>query len=260
MSGSVERFTSRVEDYARYRPGYPVAVVELLTNECGLTPESIVADVGSGTGKLSEILLANGNVVLGIEPNAAMRVVAEAIFKDQPRFRSIDGSAEATTLDDASVDLITAGQAFHWFDPVKTRTEWIRILRPNSWVALIWNDRQLETTPFLSDYEQVLLEFGTDYSEVRHDAGLPRIEQFFARDKYVLKGFPNTQVFDLDGLRGRVRSSSYTPETSHPKFEPMMRQLEMVFDKHQKNGVVHFDYETKVFYGQLSQCIDMKGL
>jgi SAM-dependent methyltransferase len=252
MSESVERFTNRVEDYAKYRPGYPVAIVELLTNECGLTPESIVADVGSGTGKLSEILLANGNVVLGVEPNATMRVVAEAIFKDEPRFRSIDGSAEATTLDDSSVDLITAGQAFHWFDPIKTRTEWIRILKPDRWVALIWNDRQLETTPFLSDYEQLLLEFGTDYSEVRHDHGRPRIEQFFGGDQYTLKGFPNTQVFDLEGLRGRVRSSSYTPAPDHPRFEPMMRQLETVFDKHQTNGQVNFDYETKVFYGQLS--------
>jgi SAM-dependent methyltransferase len=255
MSESVERFTSRVEDYARYRPGYPVALVELLTNECGLTRESIVADVGSGTGKLSEILLANGNVVQGVEPNAAMRVVAEAIFKDQPRFRSIDGSAEATTLGDSSVDLIVAGQAFHWFDPIKTRSEWIRILKSNGWVALIWNDRQLETTPFLSDYEQLLIEFGTDYSEVRHDAGLPRIEQFFDGDRYTLKGFPNTQVFDFDGLRGRVRSSSYTPEPNHPKFKPMMSKLETVFDKHQRNGYVHFDYETKVFYGQLSKSI-----
>jgi ubiquinone/menaquinone biosynthesis C-methylase UbiE len=253
MSESVERFTSRVEDYAKYRPGYPVAVVELLRRECGLTPESIVADVGSGTGKLSEILLANGNVVLGVEPNAAMRVVAEKIFKDEPRFRSIDGSAEATTLDDASVDLITAGQAFHWFDPLKTRTEWRRILKPNSWVALVWNDRQLETTPFLADYEELLVEFGTDYAEVRHDNGLPRIQQFFAGDGYTLRGFPNTQIFDLDGLQGRVRSSSYTPEPSHPNFEPMMRQLQVVFDKHQENGYVNFGYETKVFYGQLSK-------
>ena len=253
MSESVERFTNRVEDYAKYRPGYPVAVVELLTNECGLTPESVVADIGSGTGKLSEILLANGNVVLGVEPNAAMRVVAEAIFKDEPRFRSVDGSAEATTLTDSSVDLITAGQAFHWFDPIKTRTEWIRILKPDSWVALIWNDRQLETTPFLSDYEHLLLEFGTDYSEVRHDHGMPRIEQFFGGDRYTLKGFPNTQVFDLGGLRGRVRSSSYTPAPDNPRFEPMMRQLETVFAKHQTNGYVNFAYETKVFYGQLSR-------
>lgn len=253
MSGSVERFTSRVEDYAKYRPGYPAQIVDLLKTECGLTSASIVADIGSGTGKLSEILLANGNVVIGVEPNAAMREVAEKIFQEQPLFRSVDGSAEATTLPDASVDLIVAGQAFHWFDPVKTRTEWIRILKPGGWAVLVWNDRQLQTTPFLSDYEQMLVKFGTDYSEVRHDKATPAIEQFFAGDRFVMKGFPNTQTFDFDGLRGRVRSSSYTPEPDHPTFEPMMRQLEAIFDKHQKNGYVSFDYETKVFYGQLSQ-------
>lgn len=251
MSESVERFTSRVENYAKYRPGYPVEIVDLLTGECGLTPASIVADVGSGTGKLSEIFLANGNVVIGVEPNAAMRAVAEKIFQDQPFFRSVEGSAEATMLPDASVDLIVAGQAFHWFDPPKTRTEWIRILKPGGWAVLIWNDRQLQTTPFLSDYEQLLIEFGTDYSEVRHDKGMPAIQQLFGGDRFMIKGFPNTQVFDFDGLRGRVRSSSYTPEPDHPTFEPMMRQLETIFDKHQKNGYVSLDYETKVFYGQL---------
>jgi SAM-dependent methyltransferase len=253
MSGSVERFTSRVETYAKYRPGYPVEIVELLKTECDLTPASIVADIGSGTGKLSEILLANGNVVIGVEPNAAMREAAEKIFRDQPLFRSLAGSAEATTLPDTSVDLIVAGQAFHWFDPIKTRTEWLRILKPGGWAVLIWNDRQLQTTPFLSDYEQLLLKFGTDYTEVRHDKGMPTIEQFFAGDRFVMKGFPNTQVFDFNGLRGRIRSSSYTPEPDHPAFEPMMRELEAIFDKHQKNGYVNFEYETKVFYGQLSK-------
>lgn len=253
MPQSVERFTSRVENYARYRPGYPTEIVDLLKTACDLTPASVVADIGSGTGKLSEIFLANGNVVIGVEPNAAMREVAEKIFNDEPLFRSVDGSAEATTLADSSVDMVVAGQAFHWFDPVKTRTEWLRILKPGGWAVLIWNDRQLQTTPFLSDYEQLLIEFGTDYSEVRHDKGMPAIQQFFAGDRFVMKGFPNTQVFDFDGLRGRVRSSSYTPEPDHPAFEPMMRQLKAIFDKHQKNGYVSFEYETKVFYGQLSK-------
>ena len=252
MPQSVERFTSRVETYARYRPGYPVEIVDLLKRECGLTPESIVADIGSGTGKLAELFLANGNVVIGIEPNASMREVAESIFKDQERFRSVDGSAESTTLANSSVDLITAGQAFHWFNPLKTRTEWIRILKPDGWAVLVWNDRQLQTTPFLADYEKLLVEFGTDYSEVRHDKGMPAIQQFFAGDPFVMKGFPNTQLFDFDGLRGRVRSSSYTPEPDHPKFEPMMRQLKIIFDKHEEKGYVNFDYETKVFYGRLS--------
>lgn len=252
MSQSVERFTSRVETYAKYRPGYPVEIVDLLKRECGLTSESIIADVGSGTGKLSEIFLANGNLVLGVEPNAAMRAVAEALFHDEPRFRSVEGTAEATTLAEASVDLITAGQAFHWFDPVKTRDEWVRILKPGGWAALIWNERLLQSTPFLNDYEQLMLEFGTDYKEVRHENAAAIIEGFFEPDEFTAKSFSNTQVFDREGLHGRVRSSSYTPEPDHPNFAPMMQRLDAIFDKHQKNGYVNFDYETRVFYGQLS--------
>ncbi len=252
MPQSVERFTSRVETYAKYRPGYPVEIVDLLKRECGLTADSVVADIGSGTGKLSELFLANGNVVFGVEPNASMRAVAENIFKDQTNFRSIDGSAEATTLPESSVDVAIAGQAFHWFDPLKTRQEWTRILRHDGWAVLVWNDRKLQSTPFLSEYEQLLIEFGTDYADVRHDKGMPAIVQFFGRDRFVMQGFPNTQVFDFDGLSGRVRSSSYTPEPDHPKFGPMMRQLKTIFDKHHQNGYVNFDYETTVFYGQLS--------
>lgn len=252
MSQSVDRFTSRVEDYVKYRPGYPVEIIDLFKSECGLTPDSIVADIGSGTGKLAELFLANGNVVFGVEPNASMRVVAESLFKDQANFRSIDGSAETTTLPESSVDVITAGQAFHWFDPPKTREEWVRILKPNGWAALIWNERELQSTPFLNDYENLMLEFGTDYKEVRHENAEALIAGFFAPDEFTLRVFPNTQVFDYDGLSGRVRSSSYTPEPDHPNFDPMMRRLNTIFDKHQKNGYVNFDYETKVFYGHLS--------
>jgi SAM-dependent methyltransferase len=253
MSQSVDRFTSRVETYAKYRPGYPVEIIDLLQRECGLTPDSVVADVGSGTGKSAEIFLALGIVVFGVEPNASMRVVAERIFKDEPRFRSIDGSAEATTLPETSVDVIVAGQAFHWFDPAKTRDEWVRILKPGGWAVLIWNERELQTTPFLDAYEKMMLEFGTDYKDVRHEKAEALIEGFFAPDKVTLASFPNTQVFDFDGLSGRVRSSSYTPEPDHPNFGPMMRELKTIFDKHQENGYVNFDYETKVFYGRLSK-------
>ena len=252
MSESVNRFTSRVETYAKYRPGYPLEIVDLLKSECGLTSDSIVADIGSGTGKSFEMFLANGNVVFGVEPNASMREVAERLF-EHPHFHSIDGSAESTTLPDSSVDVIVAGQAFHWFDLSKTREEWVRILKPGGWVVIMWNARELQTTPFLHDYEQLLLEFGTDYKDIRHEKAEEAIEGFFAPDKFSLRSFSNRQVFDYDGLEGRVRSSSYTPEPDHPKFEPMMRQLKIIFDTHQENGYVNFDYETKVFYGRLSQ-------
>ena len=251
MSQSVERFSNRVTDYAKYRPGYPREVLSLFETECGLTPLSIIADVGSGTGKLSELFLANGNPVFGIEPNVVMREAAEALLANYPSFRSVDGTAEATTLADSSVDFMTAAQAFHWFDPVAAKVETARILKPGGWAALIWNDRKLTSTPFLEDYEAVLLKYGTDYTEVRHNKAERLIAEFFAPEEVKLEVFPNEQVFDLDGLQGRVRSSSYTPPPEHPSFASMMNELEEIFETHKKDSRVVFDYDTKVFYGHL---------
>ena len=251
MIKPVDRFSNRVENYVKYRPGYPYAIISLLQTECGLTPKSIVADIGSGTGKLSELFLDNGNRVLAVEPNEAMRVAAEKLLNARQNFVSVNGTSEATTLDSASVDFVTAGQAFHWFDPVATRLEFARILRPGGWVALVWNDRKLEATPFLKDYETLLLEFGTDYQEVRNDKDITGIARFFAPTSYLSKSFPNRQLFDLEGLRGRVLSSSYTPQPDSPKFEPMLKEIEHIFFRNQRDGLVSFDYDTKVFYGQL---------
>jgi len=256
MSQSVERFSSRVDNYIKYRPGYPTEIVTILKNECGLTPQSIIADIGSGTGKLSELFLKNGNAVIGVEPNAGMRVAAEKILESYSSFKSINGTAERTTLDPTSVHFITAGQAFHWFNPADSKTEFLRILKPHGWVALIWNDRKLQSTPFLQDYEAFLLKYGTDYQAVRHDKAEERIADFFGPATVTLKVFPNDQVFDFDGLRGRVLSSSYTPDPEHPNFPPMVHELEQIFDKHQRNGRVVFDYDTKVYYGHLPGTTD----
>jgi SAM-dependent methyltransferase len=248
---SVERFSSRVENYVRYRPGYPSAIVDLLRDECGLTSESIIADVGSGTGKLSELLLKNGNLVIGVEPNAAMRQAAEVVLADCENFRSIDGTAESTTLDNQSIDLVIAGQAFHWFDPPRAKAECARILKRNGWVVVIWNERQTDTTPFLRAYEQLLLTYGTDYQEVRHENAEPRVEEFFAPRRPRFAQFPNHQEFDLQALRGRLLSSSYTPEASSPQFQPMVDELESIFEKFQRSGAVRFGYDTRVFYERL---------
>jgi SAM-dependent methyltransferase len=249
MSQSVERFSSRVENYLKYRPTYPVEVVQLLENECGLTQHSVIADLGSGTGKLSEVFLQNGYSIIGVEPNAPMREAGEKLLSTYAKFSSVNGTAEDTTLSESSVDLIIAGQAFHWFDPAKAKVEAARILKTDGWIALIWNDRKLATTPFLKDYEALLLKYGTDYKEVRHDRAESAIDEFFAPAKPKLAIFPNEQIFDHDGLRGRVLSSSYTPEPDHPNFSAMMLDLKSVFDKHQQNGRIVFDYDTKVFYG-----------
>lgn len=248
---SVERFSSRVDNYVRYRPGYPSAIIHLLRDECGLTNQSIVADIGSGTGKLSELFLANGNRVIGVEPNAAMRQAAESILGTSANFRSVDGTAESTTLDDASVDFVIAGQAFHWFDPPKAKAECNRILKSNGWVVIIWNERQTDSTPFLRAYEQLLLTYGTDYSEVRHENAEPVVNEFFAPRTPKFAQFPNHQEFDLEALRGRLFSSSYTPEASSPKFQPMVAELETIYNKFQEAGVVRFEYDTRVFYERL---------
>ncbi len=251
MKDAAQRFTTRVDAYARYRPGYPTEVINLLANECGLTHDSVVADIGSGTGILSELLLKNGNKVFGVEPNGQMRASGQMLLQKYPKFLSIDGSAEATTLPQNSVDLITAGQAFHWFEWEKARAGFERILKPGGFVALIWNDRRLDSTSFLRAYEELLLKFGTDYSRVKDLTATEPIFRFFAPGDFQLNSFPNSQQFDFVGLQGRVLSASYTPEPGHPDFMPMITRLHELFETHQRDGKVAFDYDTKIYYGQL---------
>lgn len=253
MQKTVDRFTSRAENYAKYRPGYPVEVIELLKRECGLSEASVVADIGSGTGILSELFLKNGNAVIGIEPNRPMRELAEKLLQRFGKFKSVDGTAEATTLEPESVDFITAAQAFHWFDREKTKREFARVLRKGGWVVLIWNERLLDTTPFLQDYEGLLLRYGTDYQEVRHERVAGEVAEFYAPETLQLKNLKNFQHFDLQALKGRVFSASYTPEPGHTYFAPMLSELEMIFDKHKHSGKVTFEYETRVYYGHLAR-------
>ena len=167
MLNSTERFSSRVENYVKYRPSYPAAVLQLLSMRCGLDATSTVADVGSGTGILTELLLETGAEVFAVEPNREMRAAAEKLLSDYGRFRSVDGTAEATTLQAACVDLVTASQAFHWFDVQKSRRELGRILRPRAWVALIWNERPMVAVPLLDEYDALLRRHAPDYDRVR---------------------------------------------------------------------------------------------
>lgn len=251
MTDSVQRFSSRVADYIKYRPGYPVAVIALLSAECGLLPTSLIADVGSGTGILSELFLRNGNAVYGIEPNAEMRVAAERLLKSYAGFRSIDAQAEATTIAAGSVDFVTAGQAFHWFDQQRARSEFARILQPEGWAVLLWNERRLDSTPFLRAYEDLLIEFGTDYAQVRHENVEKDIAAFFAPQECRQAAFENLQQFDFNGLRGRLLSSSYTPAPADSRYQPMLERLSEIFQIHQRNGNVIVEYDTKVYYGHL---------
>lgn len=251
MVDSISRFTTRVKNYAKFRPTYPPAIIDLLRADCGLTEASVIADVGSGTGILSELFLEHGNTVYGVEPNAEMRTAAESLLSDYPRFKSFDGTAESTKLQSDSIDFVTAAQAFHWFEPKKTRAEFGRILKPGGWVALIWNERRLDSTPFLRAYEQLLLRYGTDYKQVRHENVTGDIAGFFAPQGFRRESFENVQHFDFESLQGRVLSASYTPGSDHPSFEPMITALRELFEVHQKHGSIAFEHDTRVYYGHL---------
>lgn len=248
---SVDRFSSRVENYAKFRPGYPAGMLAVLKSDCGLTKASVIADIGSGTGLLSEVFLKNGNVVFGIEPNELMRAKADELLKSFANFRSIAASAETTTLPDASADFIIAGQAFHWFDQSAAKREFIRILKPAGRVVLVWNARRLDETAFLRDYEGLLLRYSPDYPVVRHENVDEGIAGFFAPQPMKLVSLENAQRFDYEALKGRLCSSSYAPEPGNPNFELMLKDLQDIFNAYNEKGVVNFDYDTRIYYGQL---------
>src|SRR2546430_8423749 len=212
-----------------------------------LNQQSIIADIGSGTGILSELFLKNGNQVFGVEPNAPMRGAGEKLLERYSNFTSINGAAEATTLSDNTVDFVVAGQAFHWFNQKLTRDEFSRILKPSGWVALVWNERRIDSTPFLRAFEQLLLKFGTDYQEVRHERVYKDVESFFSLCEFKLSTFDNHQCFDFQGLKGRLLSSSYVPAPGDENFEAMLEELREIFQEHQNAGEVAFEHDTKVY-------------
>lgn len=251
MANTVERFSNRVENYIKYRPNYPKEILEVFRAEMNLTEDSAVADIGSGTGISARLFLENGNEVFGVEPNAAMREAAEEFLKDFPRFQSVDGTAENTNLSDNSVDFVIAAQAFHWFDKDKTPLEFRRILRENGFVVLIWNERQLDSNAFLRDYEELLKKYGTDYEKVRHDNLDKEIfEKSFQAD-FSVKTFLNVQTLDFEGLKGRVLSSSYMPSENDSRFEPMIIELQRLFEKYAESGKIQILYNTNIFYTRL---------
>lgn len=249
---ATSRFSDRVADYIKYRPSYPIEIIDLLADRCGLTPESIIADIGSGTGILTKLFLDNGNPVIGVEPNAEMREAAENFLADYARFTSLGNTAEATRLPKHSMDFILAGQAFHWFDREKTRDEFLRIAKEGAWVVLIWNDRRTGSTPFLKDYENFLAEFGTDYAEINHkNVQDPAVFAAFYGAAPSQATFDNIQRFDFEGLMGRIASSSYMPGRSDARYPAMEQAARAMFDRHQSNGRVAFEYDTRVYFGEM---------
>ncbi|HLH35736.1 MAG TPA: class I SAM-dependent methyltransferase [Alloacidobacterium sp.] len=264
---SAERFTGRVESYRQFRPRYPDAVAALLETERALNQSSLIADVAAGTGLLAEIFLARGYEVTAIEPNAEMRAACAALAKQYPRLRCVDGTAESTGLPSHSFDLITVGQALHWFDLSRTRAEFVRILRRGGWCAVVYNERRLGGDGFHDGYEKLLREFGIDYATVQRQHLTPeRIPGFFAPSEMRRIALSNAQLLTLEGLEGRIVSSSYMPQpepSSHRsssaqdgarayvRYAAMRAAIADLFEEFQQNGRVRLEYECVVYYGQL---------
>ncbi len=248
-----QRFSDRVENYLKYRPGYPDAVYVYLQAEAGLQAGAVVADLGSGTGLLSQLFLTRGHRVFAVEPNAKMRAAAERLFARNENFVSLEGRAEAIPLAASSVDFVAAGQAFHWFEPQAAQREVRRVLRPGGQAALIWNTREVQGSQFQQAYEALLLRFGADFRHVDHARNLSdeKIAEFFAPKAMKRTAFPNEQRFDFEGLRGRLLSSSYAPAPGEPNYEPMLAALKSLFTKFQERGFIRFIYQTTVYLGEL---------
>ncbi len=247
-----ERFSNRAAYYAKYRPRYPAAILSFMEKELGLSQGSLIADIGSGTGILSELFLTHGNIIFAVEPNMEMRRTAEEHLSSYSGFRSVNGTAEETTLNSASIDFVTAAQAFHWFDPVKARLEFSRILKPPGWTILIWNIRRT-STPLMQAYDRLVSEYANrPYSrQVTHDKiGTDGLENFLG--KFIAKKFDSSQALDFAGLAGRLLSSSYVPLAGEPRYNQMLDELRNIFDSNQESGLVHLEYDTEVYCGQLS--------
>jgi SAM-dependent methyltransferase len=252
-TSSTDRFSDRVENYIRYRPSYPPAVLDILREEIGLSRGWMVADVGSGTGISAELLLKNGNEVFAVEPNGPMRSAAERLLAGYAKFHSVDGTAEATTLAASSVDAVVAAQAFHWFDPQTFGVECRRILKPSGWAALLWNARRLDSTPLLREYEALLKKYGTDYAQVRHEnVDASRLDLFFGKGQWRKRLVDNEQRLTLDGFRGRALSSSYVPAAGDPAQAAMLGELDELFARRQRDGQVVIEYDTEIYFGRLT--------
>ena len=245
------RFSDRVENYIRYRPTYPKELISELKKEQLISEASVIADIGSGTGIFTKLLLKAGCTVYAVEPNDEMREAAEKILGWYPNFISINGQAEATTLGRRSVDMIAAAQAFHWFDAEETKREFKRILKPTGSLVLVYNSRQIERTPFMKGYDQLLKKYCPEYEGIAQQyINFQQAKDFFGTKEVTHFVCNNFQIFNFEGLKGRLLSSSYTPKEDQVGYQLLLDGLEALFEKHQENNQVQFTYETEMFYGK----------
>ena len=254
MNDHTHRFSDRVENYIKYRPSYPAELIALLISDYGLDPSQKVADIGSGTGISSELFLKAGNAVVGIEPNGPMREASLQLLKPfYPDFEAVDGTAEASGLSDAQFHWLVAAQAFHWFDHQHTLPELQRIALEDAYLMILWNER-LENTPFLQAYEQLIIRHATDYRTVDHRKVLPAsLAFFFEGQRFESHLFDNVQIFDFEGLKGRLMSSSYVPPEGSEAADKMLEELAELFDQFEVEGQVEIHYDTILHIGKLSK-------
>lgn len=246
-----KRFSDRVQDYVKYRPSYPDALIDYLIAYTGIPETATVADLGSGTGIFSGLLLERGFQVFGVEPNTKMRRASVSNLSDFPAYKAVNASAEKTTLDDQCADLITAAQSFHWFDVEKTRAEFARIAKPGAYAALIWNERTPED-PFQQRYEQLLENHVDAYAESMHlNIGEDLIRSFFQDAEVHFVSFDNQQMLDLTALKGRLLSTTYAPKHGQHNHSRVMSGLEDIFAEYHTNGAVAFRYNTNAFISRL---------
>jgi ubiquinone/menaquinone biosynthesis C-methylase UbiE len=246
-SDATLRFSNRVDDYSKYRPGYPQEAINYLFDGMELDSQSTIADVGAGTGIFTELLLSSEAQVVAIEPNEAMRAASDQRLNTFSNYKSLAGTAEITTLADASVDLLTAAQAFHWFSIEKSKQEFQRILKPNGQISLIWNRRICTHSEFLEHYEFLLKSRIPEYNRVNHSNASDEVIRGFLGQNMSKAEFTNSQSFNLEGLKGRLLSSSYCPPVGEAGHTELMVELENLYEKHSTNGRVKFDYLTQVY-------------
>lgn len=247
MSGDTKRFSDRVTDYVKYRPNYPDEIVDILERVTKINKTKTIADIGSGTGISSIPFLKRNYTVIGVEPNKEMRTAAEQILSDFKNFKSVEGTAENTNLSDKSVDLIFSGQAFHWFDKEKSKIEFDRILKCNGSLVLVWNSRCTKSS-FQKEYEKTLLDNIEEYKFVNHrNISESEISNFFFPKTMNRICVGNKQVLDMQGLKGRLLSSSYCPKFGD-KHNKLMKKIDQVFEKYKVNNEIEFEYETQIYW------------
>jgi ubiquinone/menaquinone biosynthesis C-methylase UbiE len=243
----LNRFSSRAALYQN-RARYPHALLDYLRASCGLTPDMVIADIGSGTGFLTVLLLENGNRVYAVEPNAEMRAVADELFTDIPLFTSLTGTAEQLPIKDASVDMVTVGQALHWFEVDKARVEFQRVLKPTGKVVVVDNRPRSDDSEFMQAcraFEQkYFLDFGT--------AAEPpaRVVKLFTGIEIQKKQIPFIFSCSEKIFRDGFLSSSLAPEAGSQAYTQCEESLHNLFVQYQALGKVQLSFETAIYCGR----------